>query len=166
MHNCSCFIEWTDILQLHVFPMNVDFLSLIGAGESYVLFIVFGFIYHHSGTSIVWYLIKSFFCFSFCVLENYSLCKLKAINELAWAIVICFLHGFRINRGNKGHHQPSKGPLLTNTTLTVLRHCGKYLQMSRLLRTVAMDVIICFSQLFQYYLYAVHAFFTADHVSY
>lgn len=68
----------------------------------------------------------------------------------------------RVTRGNKIHSRPPQGPLLTNTTLTVLRHCGKYLQMSRLLRTIAMDVIICLSQLFQYYLYAVHSFFTAD----
>ncbi|XP_034238333.1 syndetin isoform X2 [Thrips palmi] len=67
----------------------------------------------------------------------------------------------RVTR-SKGRSSLPKGPLLTNTTLTVLRHCGKYLQMSRLLRTVAMDVIICLSQLFQYYLYAVHAFFTTD----
>lgn len=65
-------------------------------------------------------------------------------------------------RGNKESTRRPQGPLLTNTTLTVLRHCGKYLQMSRLLRTIAMDVIICLSQLFQYYLYAVNAFFTAD----
>ncbi|KAK3932845.1 Syndetin [Frankliniella fusca] len=65
-------------------------------------------------------------------------------------------------KGNKGRSRPLQGPLLTNTTLTVLRHCGKYLQMSRLLRTVAMDVIICLTQLFQYYLYAVNTFFTSD----
>ncbi|KAJ9592435.1 hypothetical protein L9F63_015851 [Diploptera punctata] len=55
-----------------------------------------------------------------------------------------------------------KAPILTNTTLTVLRHCGKYLQMSRLLRPIACEVIMCMSQLFEYYLYAVHAFFTSD----
>lgn len=55
-----------------------------------------------------------------------------------------------------------KAPILTNTTLTVLRQCGKYLQMSRLLRPIAFEVIVCMSQLFDYYLYAVHAFFTTD----
>ncbi|XP_069681255.1 syndetin isoform X2 [Periplaneta americana] len=55
-----------------------------------------------------------------------------------------------------------KAPILTNTTLTVLRQCGKYLQMSRLLRPIACEVIICMTQLFDYYLYAVHTFFTAD----
>ena len=58
-----------------------------------------------------------------------------------------------------------KAPILTNTTLTVLRHCGKYLQMSRLLRPIASEVIMSMSQLFEYYLYAVHAFFTTDLVS-
>ncbi|XP_075223193.1 vacuolar protein sorting 50 isoform X2 [Lycorma delicatula] len=53
-------------------------------------------------------------------------------------------------------------PLLTNTALTVLRHCGKYLQMSRLLRFIAADVIFCLCQLFEYYLFSVHSFFTAD----
>ncbi|PNF39556.1 Syndetin [Cryptotermes secundus] len=55
-----------------------------------------------------------------------------------------------------------KAPILTNTTLTVLRQCGKYLQMSHLLRPIAFEVIVCMSQLFDYYLYAVHAFFTTD----
>uniref|UniRef100_A0A1B6C6F1 Vacuolar protein sorting-associated protein 54 N-terminal domain-containing protein n=1 Tax=Clastoptera arizonana TaxID=38151 RepID=A0A1B6C6F1_9HEMI len=53
-------------------------------------------------------------------------------------------------------------PLLTNTTLTVLRHCGKYLQMSRLLRSNATDVILCLSQLFEYYLYSIYTFFASD----
>ena len=55
-----------------------------------------------------------------------------------------------------------KAPILTNTTLTVLRQCGKYVQMSRLLRPIAFEVIVCMSQLFDYYLFAVHTFFTAD----
>ena len=55
-----------------------------------------------------------------------------------------------------------KAPILTNTTLTVLRQCGKYVQMSRLLRPIAYEVIVSMSQLFNYYLFAVHTFFTAD----
>lgn len=53
-------------------------------------------------------------------------------------------------------------PLLTNTTLTVLRQCGKYLQMSKLLRSNATDVVTCLRQLFDYYLYAVYSFFASD----
>jgi hypothetical protein len=58
-----------------------------------------------------------------------------------------------------------KAPILSNTTLTVLRQCGKYLQMSHLLRPIASDVIVCMCQLFDYYLYAVDAFFSTRPVS-
>ncbi|XP_073977333.1 vacuolar protein sorting 50 isoform X2 [Rhodnius prolixus] len=56
----------------------------------------------------------------------------------------------------------SSGPLLTNTTLTVLRLCGKYLQMSRLLKFIASEVVMALTQLFEYYLYTVYVFFTSD----
>lgn len=58
-----------------------------------------------------------------------------------------------------------KAPILSNTTLTVLRQCGKYLQMSRLLRPIASEVIVYMSELLDYYLYAVHAFFSTRLVS-
>ncbi|CAH1989145.1 unnamed protein product [Acanthoscelides obtectus] len=58
------------------------------------------------------------------------------------------------------HHQ--KAPILTNTTLSVLRQIGKYIQMSRLLQPIAFQIITCMSQLFDYYLYAVHLFFASD----
>nr|XP_018909417.1 PREDICTED: syndetin [Bemisia tabaci] len=60
------------------------------------------------------------------------------------------------------HIRNHSSPLITNTTLTVLRLCGRYLQMSRLLQSVAPDAIHCLGQLFEYYLYAVFSFFTAD----
>ncbi len=53
----------------------------------------------------------------------------------------------------------SKVPLITNTTLSVLRYFGKYMQMMSLLKPVAFDVLICMSQLFDYYLYTVHDMF-------
>jgi hypothetical protein len=53
-------------------------------------------------------------------------------------------------------------PLLTNTTLTVLRYCGKYLQMSRLLKSIAVEVVTALCQLFEYYLFTVYSFFTID----
>ncbi|XP_046985077.1 syndetin [Schistocerca americana] len=59
-------------------------------------------------------------------------------------------------------HDFLKVPVLTTTTLTVLRYCGKYLQMSQLLRRIASDVIAGMIQLFEYYMYAVFVFFTAD----
>lgn len=56
-------------------------------------------------------------------------------------------------------------PIVANTTLTVLRLCGKYLQMGRLLKPIALDVILSMCQLFDYYLYNVYHFFTKDLVS-
>nr|XP_023667623.1 syndetin isoform X3 [Paramormyrops kingsleyae] len=50
-------------------------------------------------------------------------------------------------------------PILTNTTLNVIRLVGKYMQMMNILRPIAFDVIHCMSQLFDYYLYAVYTFF-------
>ncbi|CAG9770249.1 unnamed protein product [Ceutorhynchus assimilis] len=58
------------------------------------------------------------------------------------------------------HHQ--KSPILTNTTLSVLRQVGKYLQMSRLLKPISYQIISCMNQLFDFYLYCVHLFFAAD----
>ncbi|KAG5891776.1 hypothetical protein JTB14_006964 [Gonioctena quinquepunctata] len=64
-------------------------------------------------------------------------------------------------KGKKGKHH-NKSPILTNTTLSVLRQMGKYIQMSRLLQPIAYQIISCMNQLFDYYLYAVHLFFTKD----
>lgn len=74
--------------------------------------------------------------------------------------------GFRITQKQKrAEKHSSRAPILTNTTLTVLRQIGKYLQMSRLLKPIAYDIIVCMNQLFDYYLYAVHLFFTSDLVN-
>ncbi|XP_074039810.1 vacuolar protein sorting 50 isoform X1 [Leptinotarsa decemlineata] len=58
------------------------------------------------------------------------------------------------------HHY--KCPILTNTTLSILRQIGKYIQMSRLLQPIAYQIISCMNQLFDYYLYSVHLFFAKD----
>uniref|UniRef100_A0A3P8W5M3 VPS50 subunit of EARP/GARPII complex n=1 Tax=Cynoglossus semilaevis TaxID=244447 RepID=A0A3P8W5M3_CYNSE len=50
-------------------------------------------------------------------------------------------------------------PILTNTTLNVIRLVGKYMQMMSILKPIAFDVIHCVSQLFDYYLFAVYTFF-------
>ncbi|XP_053914744.1 syndetin isoform X1 [Cuculus canorus] len=50
-------------------------------------------------------------------------------------------------------------PILTNTTLNVVRLVGKYMQMMNILKPIAFDVIHFMSQLFDYYLYAVYTFF-------
>ncbi|KOB69591.1 Uncharacterized protein OBRU01_07977 [Operophtera brumata] len=52
--------------------------------------------------------------------------------------------------------------IVTNTTLSVLRHCGQYLQICRYLPQIALEVIMLMNQLFDYYLYTVHLFFTSD----
>lgn len=57
------------------------------------------------------------------------------------------------------------GPIMTNTTLSVLRICGKYLQMSKLLGSIAITVIHSMIQFFELYFYTVHLFFTSDLVS-
>lgn len=55
-----------------------------------------------------------------------------------------------------------RGPMVTNTTLSVLRVCGRYLQMSRLLRSIAATVTQSMTQFFELYFYAIHNFFTSD----
>uniref|UniRef100_A0A4X2LJ89 Vacuolar protein sorting-associated protein 54 N-terminal domain-containing protein n=1 Tax=Vombatus ursinus TaxID=29139 RepID=A0A4X2LJ89_VOMUR len=50
-------------------------------------------------------------------------------------------------------------PILTNTTLNVIRLVGKYMQMMSMLKPIAFDVVHFLSQLFDYYLYAVYTFF-------
>uniref|UniRef100_A0A8C6U4U4 VPS50 EARP/GARPII complex subunit n=1 Tax=Neogobius melanostomus TaxID=47308 RepID=A0A8C6U4U4_9GOBI len=58
---------------------------------------------------------------------------------------------YNLNKANQ--------PILTNTTLNVIRLLGKYMQMMNILKPIAFDVIHCVSQLFDYYLYAVYTFF-------
>ncbi|XP_038044483.1 syndetin-like [Patiria miniata] len=53
-------------------------------------------------------------------------------------------------------------PILANTTLNVLRLFGKYMQMMAVLKPIAFDVVLCMSQLFDYYLFAVYTFFATD----
>jgi phage terminase small subunit len=55
-------------------------------------------------------------------------------------------------------------PLLTNTTLTVMRHCGKYLKICSILKSISEDVVTCLCQLFEYYLYSIHLLFTSDNL--
>lgn len=56
-------------------------------------------------------------------------------------------------------------PLLPNTSLALLRLCGKYLQLLLLLRPVAFDVLVCISHLFEFYIYSLCKFFAPDLVS-
>ncbi|XP_076290955.1 vacuolar protein sorting 50 [Lasioglossum baleicum] len=54
------------------------------------------------------------------------------------------------------------GPMITNTTLNILRVCVKYLQMSRLLRSIAVTVIQSMIQFYELCFYTVHLFFASD----
>ena len=62
------------------------------------------------------------------------------------------------------HNSSRDGPILTNTTLNVLRYLGKYMQMMNSLRPIAFDVLLAMSQLFEYYTYAVYVFFGSTNV--
>lgn len=62
------------------------------------------------------------------------------------------------------NHSPAKNNtvIVTNTTLSVLRHCGQYLQICRYLPQISLEVIMLMNQLFDYYFCTVHLFFTHD----
>ncbi|XP_072941384.1 syndetin [Epargyreus clarus] len=69
------------------------------------------------------------------------------------------------NNPDKVPLSPSKikdSVIVTNTTLSVLRNCGQYLQISRYLPQISLEVVMLMNQLFDYYFYAVHSFFTSD----
>ncbi|KAM7534592.1 hypothetical protein Aperf_G00000110072 [Anoplocephala perfoliata] len=51
------------------------------------------------------------------------------------------------------------GPILASTTLEVLRLLGRYIQMMRLLRPIASEVMHSIGQIFDYYLYVVYCLF-------
>ncbi|XP_075900528.1 syndetin isoform X2 [Nelusetta ayraudi] len=63
------------------------------------------------------------------------------------------------SRSDYNLSKTNNAPILTNTTLNVIRLVGKYMQMMSILKPIAFDVIHCVSQLFDYYLYAVYTFF-------
>lgn len=71
----------------------------------------------------------------------------------------------RISKTSKKHNFTAKkkqSPILTNTTLNVLRLFGKYMQMMHVLKPIAFDVLNCMFQLFDYYMYAVFCFFAKE----
>lgn len=51
------------------------------------------------------------------------------------------------------------GPFLANTTLSLLRMFGRYLNFMKLFKTIAFDVLICLNQLFDFYVWSVYNFF-------
>lgn len=61
-----------------------------------------------------------------------------------------------------GGKRKKEFPILTNTALNVLRSFGKYMQMMSVLKPIAFDVLICMTQLFDYYMYSVYIFFAKE----
>jgi syndetin len=55
--------------------------------------------------------------------------------------------------------------IINNTSLTVLRCIGRYLQMCRLLHSIAPNIVISMTELIDFYIYAVHELFAKDLVS-
>ena len=52
--------------------------------------------------------------------------------------------------------------MLTNTSLMLLRLCGKYTHLMKDLKPIASDVFRAMTQLLDFYVIAVYAFFTKD----
>ncbi|CAF4550005.1 unnamed protein product [Rotaria sp. Silwood1] len=60
------------------------------------------------------------------------------------------------------HDDKTGSTIITNTTLNVTRLFGRYMEMIEMLKPIAFDVIICMTQLFDYYLYTVYTLFACD----
>src|SRR5581483_7088667 len=65
----------------------------------------------------------------------------------------------RILNGLPGDNEPQSGPIMTTTTLNVLRLLGKYMHTMDILRSIAFDVLLCMFHLFDYYMFAIYKFF-------
>ena len=50
-------------------------------------------------------------------------------------------------------------PIVTNSTINMMRIIGKYMQIMCMLSQISFDVLLCIFQLFDFYLYGVYAFF-------
>jgi len=66
-----------------------------------------------------------------------------------------------------GGHRPQSTsstslPVITTTSLMVLRLCGKYLRVMQMLQPIARDVFVAMTQLMEYYFINVHHMFTQD----
>uniref|UniRef100_H2YKF9 Syndetin C-terminal domain-containing protein n=1 Tax=Ciona savignyi TaxID=51511 RepID=H2YKF9_CIOSA len=117
--------------------------------------------------------------------DFYIPCLLELCKGL-WAIMHCYHNASKWHKTNRDQLTSSKiaclktllsssvqslkspahvqGPVLTNTALHVLRLCGSYLKMCDVLKPIALDVVMCMSQLFDLYFHAVYSFFSTDEV--
>ncbi|CAF0810355.1 unnamed protein product [Adineta ricciae] len=73
-------------------------------------------------------------------------------------------HGGRLtHRARSQYHDEKNGStIVTNTTLNVTRLFGRYMEMIEMLKPIAFDVVLCMTQLFDYYLYTVYSLFACD----
>ncbi|CAG7824505.1 unnamed protein product, partial [Allacma fusca] len=63
---------------------------------------------------------------------------------------------------DKTNEEDKQAFIITNTTLSILRLYGRYLHMMHLLKSIAYDVAVCMSQLFEYYFYVVFVYFGSE----
>ncbi|CAF4059434.1 unnamed protein product [Rotaria magnacalcarata] len=67
-----------------------------------------------------------------------------------------------LHNHSRYHDEKNAPTIVTNTTLNVTRLFGRYMEMIEILKPIAFDVIICMTQLFDYYLYTVYTLFACD----
>uniref|UniRef100_A0A8B9T3K0 VPS50 subunit of EARP/GARPII complex n=1 Tax=Anas platyrhynchos TaxID=8839 RepID=A0A8B9T3K0_ANAPL len=97
--------------------------------------------------------------------DSYIPC-LADLCKALWEVMLSYYRTMHVSRETLRSRKRSdynlnkvNAPILTNTTLNVVRLVGKYMQMMNILKPIAFDVIHFMSQLFDYYLYAVYTFF-------
>nr|CDS30580.2 protein dopey 1 [Hymenolepis microstoma] len=69
------------------------------------------------------------------------------------------VNGVDSKHDRSSQNAASNNPILASTTIEVLRLLGRYIQMMRLLRPIASDVMHSIGQIFDYYLYVVYCLF-------
>ena len=97
-----------------------------------------------------------------CLIYHFWWCKTQTGSDSSSKILFV---SFLICRSTRRRRSTEKiPPIVTNTALTVLKLCGKYLHMMQLLSPVAFDVMLCITQLFDYFLYTIHLYFVQSMV--
>lgn len=103
------------------------------------------------------------------ILQNLEDSKLKDLSEDSDDEIPEELKYDYVDEGKKYNILKKKpkhaGPIITNTTLNVLRICGKYLQVTQIFKEVTQLIIQYMVQIFELYFYTVHSFFTVDLVT-
>jgi hypothetical protein len=68
-----------------------------------------------------------------------------------------YIHFLKLSSMRRSH-----APVLTTTSLLLLRLCGKYVRLMRALQPIAASVMAAMVQLLEIYVIAVHNMFTKD----